>query len=77
MKKILLISAALVFVGCSSTGKRGIASAESAVGCSLEKHPSKPHFKVVSNGEYLYPHWFDKAYATELLEKSIAKGKCN
>ncbi len=71
------MTAALVLVGCSSsqTGDRGIASEESN-NCSIQKHASKPYYKILYKGEPMYKHWFDQKYASELYERTVKRGKC-
>lgn len=78
MKKMILMATALVLVGCSSStkGERGIASLNDSH-CTLQKHSSKPYYKILYKGEPMYKHWFDEKYASELLQRTVTRGKCD
>ena len=66
----------LVLIGCASNdANRSIASVDES-SCWLKKHKSKNYFKVFHKDKPLYEHWYDEAYANDLLSRSIKKGKC-
>ncbi len=75
--KLAAVSLLVLLVGCSTGNKKRSIASYGKHECSLEKHPTKPYFKVLHKNEPLYKHWYDQDYANSLLHRSIKKGKCN
>ena len=76
MKKLAVLSlVALMGVSCSSfdMGSRHPASTGS---CSLEKHPSQDHYKLIVDGSPYNNYWYDEDYAKQLMMNFAKKGKC-
>ena len=76
MKKLFMLLALSAFaVGCASGPNRGPASSDPA--CSLEKHPSQPHYRVLVGEKPYNSYWYKHQDPMSLMNKFVQKGKCS
>jgi hypothetical protein len=77
MKKLISLSLiAMLGVSCSSMEMSGNRNPASTGSCSLEKHPSQEHYRLVMGGTPYNNYWYDKNYAEQLMHNFSKKGMC-
>ena len=75
MKKMLSILTFSVFmVSCGSSPARGVSSVDG--NCSLQKHPSKNHYRILINDEPHSQYWYSKKDALKFKKNFVKKGLC-
>ena len=63
-------------MSCSHQATKKKRSFASASKCVLEKHQTKPHFRL-RIGDKLYNNfWYDEAYANQILANLKKRDKC-
>lgn len=75
MKKFLaaLVLGATLF-SCGSSPLRGVASVEGS--CSLQKHPSKNHYRILIHDKPHSQYWYTKGDALKIQDTYLKKGMC-